>query len=117
MAFTFCKCHKQRDVIVFVYIVVVVVPSYGSDDIFFSIAFYVVSNLTVKYTVFLTPTHTNLFSAYEGLKRSLDIPSGETGGINTWKLLFAGGLAGTLSWASIYPLGKTFSSICSLVWK
>ncbi|KAG0204488.1 hypothetical protein BGX28_003582 [Mortierella sp. GBA30] len=44
------------------------------------------------------------FLAYEGLKRALDIPPGETGGINTWKLLFAGGLAGTLSWASIYPL-------------
>ncbi|KAF9194245.1 hypothetical protein BGZ50_006538 [Haplosporangium sp. Z 11] len=44
------------------------------------------------------------FLAYEGLKRALDVPPGETGGINTWKLLFAGGLAGTLSWASIYPL-------------
>ncbi|KAF9397866.1 hypothetical protein BGX21_008419 [Mortierella sp. AD011] len=44
------------------------------------------------------------FLSYEGLKRALDIPPGETGGINTWKLLFAGGLAGTLSWASIYPL-------------
>ncbi|KAG0001218.1 hypothetical protein BGZ80_010616 [Entomortierella chlamydospora] len=44
------------------------------------------------------------FLSYEGLKRVLDIPPGETGGINTWKLLFAGGLAGTLSWASIYPL-------------
>ncbi|KAG0319656.1 hypothetical protein BGZ99_004987 [Dissophora globulifera] len=44
------------------------------------------------------------FLGYEGLKRALDIPHGETGGINTWKLLFAGGLAGTLSWASVYPL-------------
>ncbi|KAG0357457.1 mitochondrial carrier domain-containing protein [Gamsiella multidivaricata] len=44
------------------------------------------------------------FLSYEGLKRVLEIPQGETGGINTWKLLFAGGLAGTLSWASIYPL-------------
>lgn len=44
--------------------------------------------------------------AYEWLKRELEIPPGETGGINTWKLLFAGGLAGTLSWASIYPLGN-----------
>ncbi|KAF9433124.1 hypothetical protein BGZ76_009848 [Entomortierella beljakovae] len=44
------------------------------------------------------------FLSYEGLKRVLDIPQGETGGINTWKLLFAGGVAGTLSWASIYPL-------------
>ncbi|KAF8938549.1 hypothetical protein BGZ58_000661 [Dissophora ornata] len=44
------------------------------------------------------------FLSYEGLKRVLDIPHGETGGINTWKVLFAGGLAGTLSWASIYPL-------------
>ena len=47
---------------------------------------------------------------YEGLKRILDIPAGETGGINTWKLLFAGGLAGTLSWASIYPLGNNPAS-------
>ncbi|KAG0039543.1 hypothetical protein BGZ82_007777 [Podila clonocystis] len=30
------------------------------------------------------------FLGYEGLKRFLDVPSGETGGINTWKLLFAG---------------------------
>ncbi|KAF9320738.1 hypothetical protein BG000_003203 [Podila horticola] len=44
------------------------------------------------------------FLGYEGLKRFLDVPTGETGGINTWKLLFAGGMAGTLSWASIYPL-------------
>ncbi|KAF9094141.1 hypothetical protein BGX29_007693 [Mortierella sp. GBA35] len=44
------------------------------------------------------------FLSYEGLKRLLEVPAGETGGINTWKLLFAGGLAGTLSWASIYPL-------------
>ncbi|KAF9125134.1 hypothetical protein BGW39_007637 [Mortierella sp. 14UC] len=44
------------------------------------------------------------FLSYEGLKRVLEVPAGETGGINTWKLLFAGGLAGTLSWASIYPL-------------
>ncbi|KAF9426108.1 hypothetical protein BGZ94_006939 [Podila epigama] len=44
------------------------------------------------------------FLSYEGLKRFLEVPAGETGGINTWKLLFAGGVAGTLSWASIYPL-------------
>ncbi|KAF9906468.1 hypothetical protein EC991_000636 [Linnemannia zychae] len=44
------------------------------------------------------------FLSYEGLKRILEVPAGETGGINTWKLLFAGGVAGTLSWASIYPL-------------
>ncbi|KAF9970388.1 hypothetical protein BGZ73_006920 [Actinomortierella ambigua] len=44
------------------------------------------------------------FLGYEWLKRVLDVPNGETGGINTWKLLFAGGMAGTLSWASIYPL-------------
>ncbi|KAK3846837.1 MAG: mitochondrial carrier domain-containing protein [Linnemannia gamsii] len=44
------------------------------------------------------------FLGYEGLKRVLEVPAGETGGINTWKLLFAGGVAGTLSWASIYPL-------------
>ncbi|KAF9988072.1 hypothetical protein BGZ65_012461 [Modicella reniformis] len=44
------------------------------------------------------------FLAYEWLKRELDVLPGETGGINTWKLLFAGGLAGTLSWVSIYPL-------------
>ncbi|KAF9205575.1 hypothetical protein BGZ49_003829 [Haplosporangium sp. Z 27] len=44
------------------------------------------------------------FLSYEGLKRVLEVPPGETGGINTWKLLFAGGVAGTLSWLSIYPL-------------
>ncbi|KAG0265629.1 hypothetical protein DFQ27_000504 [Actinomortierella ambigua] len=44
------------------------------------------------------------FLGYEWLKRVLEVPNGETGGINTWKLLFAGGMAGTLSWASIYPL-------------
>ncbi|KAG0044270.1 Mcm2-7 hexameric complex component [Gryganskiella cystojenkinii] len=44
------------------------------------------------------------FLGYEGLKRVLEIPPGDTSGINTWKLLFAGGMAGTLSWASIYPL-------------
>ncbi|GJJ68184.1 solute carrier family 25 (mitochondrial carnitine/acylcarnitine transporter), member 20/29 [Entomortierella parvispora] len=44
------------------------------------------------------------FLSYEGLKRVLEVPPGDTSGINTWKLLFAGGMAGTLSWASIYPL-------------
>ncbi|KAI8358631.1 mitochondrial carrier domain-containing protein [Mortierella sp. GBAus27b] len=44
------------------------------------------------------------FLAYEWLKRELEVTPGETGGSNTWKLLFAGGVAGTLSWASIYPL-------------
>ncbi|KAF9582499.1 hypothetical protein BGW38_000130 [Lunasporangiospora selenospora] len=41
------------------------------------------------------------FLSYEGLKRFLEVPPGDTSGINTWKLLFAGGLAGTLSWANV----------------
>ncbi|KAF9897317.1 hypothetical protein BX616_005814 [Lobosporangium transversale] len=44
------------------------------------------------------------FWSYEGLKRALEIPPGETGGINTWKLLLAGGVAGICSWVSVYPL-------------
>jgi solute carrier family 25 carnitine/acylcarnitine transporter 20/29 len=55
----------------------------------------------------------DLGRAYEWLKRELEIPPGETGGINTWKLLFAGGLAGTLSWASIYPLGNACERVDS----
>ncbi|RUP46240.1 mitochondrial carrier domain-containing protein [Jimgerdemannia flammicorona] len=44
------------------------------------------------------------FLSYEGLKRFLDVTPGTTGGSNTWKLLAAGGVAGVMSWVSVYPL-------------
>ncbi|RIA82122.1 solute carrier family 25 protein [Glomus cerebriforme] len=43
------------------------------------------------------------FWAYEGLKRVLGVTIDNTGE-NVSKLLFAGGMAGLLSWGSIYPL-------------
>ncbi|CAB4409908.1 unnamed protein product [Rhizophagus irregularis] len=43
------------------------------------------------------------FWAYEGLKRVLGVTIDNSGG-NVSKLLFAGGMAGLLSWGSIYPL-------------
>jgi hypothetical protein len=64
MAFTFCKLHKLKKILscLFVFLVVVVMPSYGSDDTFFQLLFLdAVSNLTVGYTVPLTPIHINLF--------------------------------------------------------
>nr|CAG8517874.1 6233_t:CDS:2 [Entrophospora candida] len=46
------------------------------------------------------------FWAYEGLKRVLEVTSSDSNSDrnNVLKLLFAGGTAGLLSWASIYPL-------------
>ncbi|KAG2180019.1 hypothetical protein INT43_003806, partial [Umbelopsis isabellina] len=50
------------------------------------------------------PSYGVYFAAYEGIKRSLKVVDGDATGENAWKLLLAGGLAGTISWASIYPL-------------
>jgi solute carrier family 25 carnitine/acylcarnitine transporter 20/29 len=44
------------------------------------------------------PSYGIYFWAYEGMKRVLDTKE------EAWKLLLAGGLAGTVSWASIYPI-------------
>ncbi|CAG8443186.1 13981_t:CDS:2 [Dentiscutata heterogama] len=44
------------------------------------------------------------FWAYEVLKRSLNVTSDSFDRSNGPKLLFSGGIAGVLSWASIYPL-------------
>jgi solute carrier family 25 carnitine/acylcarnitine transporter 20/29 len=45
------------------------------------------------------PSYGIYFWVYEGTKRLLDTQSDDA-----WKLLLAGGLAGTISWASIYPI-------------
>ncbi|SAM03022.1 hypothetical protein [Absidia glauca] len=47
------------------------------------------------------PSYGVYFWAYEGMKRMLVDPSNPSA---AWPLLLAGGMAGTLSWASIYPL-------------
>ncbi|KAI7896788.1 mitochondrial carrier domain-containing protein [Mucor mucedo] len=46
------------------------------------------------------PSYGIYFWAYEGMKRVLEVESGDS----AWKLLLAGGMAGTVSWASIYPI-------------
>lgn len=46
------------------------------------------------------PSYGLYFLAYEGMKRTLDV----SGDDHAWKLLLAGGVAGTVSWASIYPI-------------
>ncbi|CAO3583234.1 unnamed protein product [Absidia cylindrospora] len=46
------------------------------------------------------PSYGIYFWVYEGMKRALDV----NGGGEAWKLLLAGGMAGTISWASIYPI-------------
>lgn len=46
------------------------------------------------------PSYGIYFWAYESMKRVLQVNSGD----NAWKLLLAGGVAGTVSWASIYPI-------------
>jgi hypothetical protein len=46
----------------------------------------------------------NLIRAYEGLKKVLGVTI-DNSGENIPKLLIAGGMAGLLSWGSIYPLG------------
>ncbi|KAI8096322.1 mitochondrial carrier domain-containing protein [Halteromyces radiatus] len=47
------------------------------------------------------PSYGIYFWVYEGMKRSLMDQSGNN---EDWKLLLAGGMAGTISWASIYPI-------------
>ncbi|CAG8548102.1 333_t:CDS:2 [Diversispora eburnea] len=44
------------------------------------------------------------FWAYEGIKRLTNASSSSDDSINDIKLLFSGGMAGVISWASIYPL-------------
>jgi hypothetical protein len=46
------------------------------------------------------PSYGIYFWAYEGMKRLLQVESGD----DAWKLLLAGGIAGTVSWGSIYPI-------------
>ncbi|KAH8556904.1 mitochondrial carrier domain-containing protein [Umbelopsis sp. PMI_123] len=50
------------------------------------------------------PSYGVYFAVYEGLKRSLKVENGGISGENAWKLLLAGGFAGTISWGCIYPL-------------
>lgn len=50
------------------------------------------------------PSYGVYFAVYEGLKRSLKVEGGDASGENAWKLLLAGGFAGTISWGCIYPL-------------
>ncbi|KAI7907822.1 mitochondrial carrier domain-containing protein [Cokeromyces recurvatus] len=49
------------------------------------------------------PSYGVYFWVYEGMKRILKV---NTSGVDNdaWKLLLAGGLAGTVSWTSIYPI-------------
>ncbi|KAI8336900.1 mitochondrial carrier domain-containing protein [Blakeslea trispora] len=47
------------------------------------------------------PSYGLYFWAYEGMKRTLDLSGSDD---HAWKLLLAGGVAGTVSWASIYPI-------------
>lgn len=47
------------------------------------------------------PSYGIYFWAYEGMKRLLQV---EYSGNDAWKLLLAGGVAGTVSWGSIYPI-------------
>ncbi|CAG8825043.1 894_t:CDS:2, partial [Racocetra persica] len=51
------------------------------------------------------------FWTYEALKRSLNVTSDNFDHYNSPKLLFSGGMAGVLSWASIYPLDVIKSRI------
>ncbi|KAI9345972.1 mitochondrial carrier domain-containing protein [Pilaira anomala] len=46
------------------------------------------------------PSYGIYFWAYEGMKRLLEVKFDDS----AWKLLLAGGMAGTMSWASIYPI-------------
>ncbi|KAF7730835.1 hypothetical protein EC973_001353 [Apophysomyces ossiformis] len=51
------------------------------------------------------PSYGIYFWVYEGMKRFLEVdPTTEAGSGNAWKLLLAGGLAGAVSWTSIYPI-------------
>jgi solute carrier family 25 carnitine/acylcarnitine transporter 20/29 len=51
-----------------------------------------------------SPSYGLYFVAYTQCKSFLNVESGDASGGNAWKLLLAGGIAGTISWASIYPL-------------
>lgn len=46
------------------------------------------------------PSYGIYFWVYEGMKRLLDVNADNA----AWKLLVAGGMAGTVSWTSIYPI-------------
>ena len=46
------------------------------------------------------PSYGIYFLVYEGTKRMLDVQPTD----GAWKLLLAGGMAGTVSWGSIYPI-------------
>ncbi|KAG1443875.1 hypothetical protein G6F56_010512 [Rhizopus delemar] len=48
-----------------------------------------------------SPSYGIYFWVYEGLKQALEVNPNDT---EAWKLLLAGGMAGTVSWASIYPI-------------
>ncbi|KAI8374428.1 mitochondrial carrier domain-containing protein [Radiomyces spectabilis] len=51
------------------------------------------------------PSYGIYFWVYEGMKRILEVNSVDNvSGQGAWKLLLAGGMAGTISWASIYPI-------------
>ncbi|CAO3627981.1 unnamed protein product [Cunninghamella blakesleeana] len=49
------------------------------------------------------PSYGIYFWVYEGMKRYLEIEK-ESNSQQAWRYLLAGGLAGTISWTSIYPL-------------
>lgn len=49
------------------------------------------------------PSYGIYFWVYEGMKRYLEIEKGSNSQ-QAWRYLLAGGLAGTISWTSIYPL-------------
>ncbi|KAI9312570.1 mitochondrial carrier domain-containing protein [Dichotomocladium elegans] len=51
------------------------------------------------------PSYGIYFWVYEGMKRLLEIDQAQgASGSNVWKLLTAGGMAGAVSWGSIYPI-------------
>lgn len=52
------------------------------------------------------PSYGIYFWVYEGMKRILELDQAQNSSdtSNAWKLLVAGGMAGAISWSSIYPL-------------
>ncbi|KAI8330057.1 mitochondrial carrier domain-containing protein [Chlamydoabsidia padenii] len=50
------------------------------------------------------PSYGIYFWVYEGMKRYLTEQHNDNVGMAAWELLLAGGMAGTISWASIYPI-------------
>ncbi|ORZ02521.1 mitochondrial carrier domain-containing protein [Syncephalastrum racemosum] len=50
------------------------------------------------------PSYGVYFWVYEGMKRILEVDSTLGSSANAWKLLFAGGMAGAVSWTVIYPI-------------